>query len=225
MHRCGIDVALAEPRTGVPRLTPHPFGLEASAREEPVGDSPQSLACSSLERVEAGGAGVADGRGRTKREGKGVRLMTPGRHLQRSWMAGCALAASVALLGACAAGRSESRDESAERLEEALRPAQPSEPIPEGIAFVPDTPLSGSAVTGEALTSEDAAPEPASEEVPGTEPPLAPDSWGALVAPCKRPPHGAILPAPVPLSCLLNPGAIEYRIAPRPGGSIPGLLP
>lgn len=47
------------------------------------------------------------------------------------------------------------------------------------------------------------------------------DAGGKLDAP----PHGAILPAPVPLSCLLNPGAIEYRLEPRPGGSIPGLRP
>ncbi len=152
--------------------------------------------------------------------------MTPGRHLQRKWMGGCALAACVALLGACAAGRSEARDENAERIEQVLRPAQPSEPIPEGIAFVPDAPLSGSAGTGEPLAREDAAGEaPPEEEAPGTGHPLAPYSWGALAAPCTRPPHGAILPAPVPLSCLLEPGAIEYRIAPRPGGSIPGLLP
>ncbi|MCP3143679.1 hypothetical protein [Pyxidicoccus xibeiensis] len=57
--------------------------------------------------------------------------------------------------------------------------------------------------------------------------PLSPFAWGAPVAPspCNAPPHGAILPAPVPLSCLLNPGAIRYRLEPRPGGSIPGLLP
>jgi hypothetical protein len=141
--------------------------------------------------------------------------MTLGRHRPRKWLGGRALALSAVLLGGCASDRSAARDDNAERIERILRPAHPSEPIPDGIAFVPDAPPPVSPGPAEPLAQAAPSPEPV-PEAPGT---------GGSPVPCTRPPHGAILPAPVPLSCLLNPGAIEYRIAPRPGGSIPGLLP
>lgn len=138
--------------------------------------------------------------------------MNPGRH--RQWMGGCALAVSVALVGGCATSRSEARDDNAERIERILSPAPSAEPIPDGIAFIPDAPSPGGPSGSEPLARVD-------ESAPETD-----EAWDRRpVAPCTRPPHGAILPAPVPLACLLSPGRIEYRIAPRPGGSIPGLLP
>ncbi|MFP2910317.1 hypothetical protein ACLESD_35815 [Pyxidicoccus sp. 3LFB2] len=153
---------------------------------------------------------------------------------ERGLIAPCALALA-GLLGACATNKGELRDESAERIEAIIRPGQAPEPIPEGITLGPDAPpLSGShldgslALAGEPLDLD--AESPLLEEESGVRSgphahPLAPFAWGVPSVPCQRPPHGAILPAPVPLSCLLNPGAIEFRIQPRPGGSIPGLLP
>ena len=140
--------------------------------------------------------------------------MTAERHRQRTWLGGCALAVSAALLAGCATGRSEARDDNAERIERILRPAPSPEPIPDGIAFVPDAPPPAGPVEGEPLAWVDEVPDSTPEP---------PDSRHGV--PCTRPPHGAILPAPVPLACLLTPGPIKYRIAPRPGGSIPGLLP
>ncbi|HZI13757.1 MAG TPA: hypothetical protein VE153_25490 [Myxococcus sp.] len=133
--------------------------------------------------------------------------MNPGRY--RQWMGGCALAVSAALVGGCAMGRSEARDDNAERIERILSPVPSSEPIPDGIVFIPDGPSPDGPSESEPFARVD-APAPSDRR---------------QVAPCTRPPHGAILPAPVPLACLLSPGRVEYRIAPSPGGSIPGLLP
>ncbi len=146
-----------------------------------------------------------------------------------------ALVIAASFLGACATRGSEMRDESAERIEAIIGSGQASEPIPDGIMLGPDAPpLSGSsmdeslALVDEPLPSE--ARTPRFEEAPSVtsgrrEPPLYPFAREAPSGPCQQPPHGAILPAPVPLACLLNPGAIQYRLQPRPGGSIPGLLP
>lgn len=154
------------------------------------------------------------------------------RNPRREHAGTCALALATMLLGACATGKDAARDESAERIEDIIRPAQGAEPIPEGITLGPDAPpLSGErleeplALGQAAIPSVDEAP--LVEEGPDASAALRglPFAWGVPAAPCQPPPHGAILPAPVPLSCLLNPGAIEYRLEPRPGGSIPGLLP
>ncbi|MFP2929783.1 hypothetical protein ACLESO_32240 [Pyxidicoccus sp. 3LG] len=151
-----------------------------------------------------------------------------GRCRRRSGRIGACALALLVLGGGCVTSRSEEWDESAERIEEIIQPDSDSEPIPEGLAFAPpDVPTPSGPPPGEALP---ATPEelPLDEEEDLSGPsghPLYPFAWGAPVAPCKAPPHGAILPAPVPLSCLLHPGAIRYRIEPRPGGSIPGLLP
>ncbi|NMO23465.1 hypothetical protein HPC49_51610 [Pyxidicoccus fallax] len=157
----------------------------------------------------------------------------PRRHRHRGPVG--ALVVAAAFLGACAASRSETRDESAERIDAIVRPGQAPEPIPEGITLGPDAPpLSGSQGDEPLALLEDledlevpTAPAPEAWMFEDEVHPLVPFAWGAPVTPtpCTAPPHGAILPAPVPLTCLLNPGAIEYRIQPRPGGSIPGLLP
>lgn len=145
--------------------------------------------------------------------------MSPTRRHRPRGLTG-ALGVAAALLGACATSGSKTRDEGAERIDAIVRPGQTPEPIPDGIALGPDAPpLSGTGVD-----------EPLAElpTGPATEAwPVYPFAWGAPVAPapCAAPPHGAILPAPVPRACLLHPGSVRYRIEPRPGGSIPGLLP
>jgi hypothetical protein len=143
-------------------------------------------------------------------EQEGVKPTRRHRHHGR-----CALVVAAAFLGACASDRRAARDESAERIEDIIGPGAASEPIPEGIALGPDAPPLSGAPEEEPL---------ALLEVP-EETGASPRPWSAPVTPCSAPPHGAILPAPVPLACLLHPGAFEYRITPRPGGSIPGLLP
>jgi len=132
-------------------------------------------------------------------------------------------------LGACATRHGASQDEGAERIEAILGEPAREEPIPEGIVFIPDT----------TPTPEDVAlaTRRGSEATPGSaEPPDSPTgaatapAWGALGLPftglCSAPPWPAGSNARgTPPACLLLPGTIRMHVAPRPGGSIPGLLP
>lgn len=154
-------------------------------------------------------------------------VMPPSRHPRRVRLGACGLAVAAAFLTACATGRGEPRDESAERIEDIIGTEGASEPIPEGISLGPDAPPLSGTVDDEPLALVEVPVEPMAEALPSDDErhPLQPLPWVAPVTPCTPPPHGAILPAPVPLSCLLNLGALEYRLAPRPGGSTPGLLP
>ncbi|WP_426745712.1 hypothetical protein VZQ01_34105 [Myxococcus faecalis] len=133
----------------------------------------------------------------------------------------------LALLGAtvlcaCTSGRVASRDEGAERIAAIIGTPEREEPIPEGIVFVPDTtPLPEE----DSLALSDAPEPPRLPERVERGWPWAPYSTGPLLGMCSRPPHRAILPAPVPPACLLAPGTIRFHLTPRPGGSIPGLLP
>ncbi|MFY1824966.1 hypothetical protein ACN47A_03570 [Myxococcus fulvus] len=135
--------------------------------------------------------------------------------------------ARIALLGAtllcaCASGRVATRDEGTERIAAIIGTPEREEPIPEGLVFVPDTTPRPEEDT---LALSDApAPPPRPDRVDHGLP-WAPYSTGPLLGMCSRPPHGAILPAPVPPACLLAPGSIRFHLTPRPGGSIPGLLP
>lgn len=154
-------------------------------------------------------------------------VMSPSRHPRRVRLGACGLAMAAAFLAACATGRGETRDESAERIENIIGTQGAAEPIPEGISLGPDAPPLSGAVDDEplALLEVPAEPPPQALSLGDEEPLLQPLPSGAAVMPCTPPPHGAILPAPVPLGCLLKLGPIQYRLTPRPGGSIPGLLP
>lgn len=137
---------------------------------------------------------------------------------------------SASLLGACATTPRAVKDEGTERIENIIGRADREEPIPEGIAFVPDTtPVSGDSLAmldGPAGVDEEEAPPPRRGTVESfTELPWSPYAVPQVPGLCARPPHGAILSAPVPSSCMLAPGSIRFHIAPRPGGTIPGLLP
>lgn len=137
---------------------------------------------------------------------------------------------TASFLGACATAPRVVKDEGTERIEDIIGRADREEPIPEGIAFVPDTtPLPGDSL---ALLDEPAEADEEEARPPrrGTVESFTELPWSPYSVPqgpglCARPPHGAILSAPVPSSCLLAPGSIRFHIAPRPGGTIPGLLP
>ncbi|MDY7229809.1 hypothetical protein [Hyalangium rubrum] len=112
---------------------------------------------------------------------------------------------ALGLLGACATGQREVRDEGLARIEESMRPEAHPDVIPEGISLGLDAPplaLPEPEVAQRAWvdSSETAFPAPGS---------------GYWVAPW-------VFPAPVfgP-----NPGTVRFHIEARPGGTIPGLLP
>ncbi|MFY2557492.1 hypothetical protein ACN469_25595 [Corallococcus terminator] len=137
---------------------------------------------------------------------------------------------SASLLGACATAPRAVKDEGTERIEDIIGRPDREEPIPEGIAFVPDTtPLPDDALAQldePAESDDEEAPPPRRSTVESfTEQPWSPYSVPQMLGLCTRPPHGAILSAPVPRSCVLSPGSIRFHIGPRPGGTIPGLLP
>lgn len=141
-----------------------------------------------------------------------------------------AILLSATLLGACATTPRTVKDEGTERIENIIGRADREEPIPEGIAFVPDTtPLPGDSLAlldEPAEADEEETPPPRSSRVESfTKLPWSPYSAPQSLGLCTRPPHGAILSAPVPSSCMLAPGSIRFHIGPRPGGTIPGLLP
>jgi hypothetical protein len=115
------------------------------------------------------------------------------------------------LLLACAAGPRELRDEGSERIEEAMRPEARPERIPEGIALGLDAPPL-------------APPEP--EVARSPEPVVSGDEL--LVAPWLHGSGVVVIPGPAcapGLACGPRPGTVRYHVEPRPGGSIPGLLP
>ena len=123
------------------------------------------------------------------------------RHVFRS---GGVLVAS--LLVACATGPRELRDEGSERIEEAMRPELHPDVLPEGIFLGEDAPplalpepevASASGVP----SSSDGPPEP---------------GWFYGTVPVIVVPGPVFGPAP---------GSVRYHIEPKPGGSIPGLLP
>ncbi|MCP3103862.1 hypothetical protein LZ198_33790 [Myxococcus sp. K15C18031901] len=118
-------------------------------------------------------------------------------------------------LGACATRHTGVRDEGTERIEAILGNAALEDPIPEGIVFIPDA------------TPGPDAPALATREASAPPPPTTP-TWGPYGLPfsglCSTSPAGGPTVAHVP-ACLLMPGAVRMVVTPRPGGSIPGLLP
>ena len=112
---------------------------------------------------------------------------------------------AAGLLVACAAGPRELRDEGSERIEEAMRPEPNPDEFPEGIFLGDDAPPLAS--------PEPAVASSASVAPSNAEPPESGWFYGTVPV---------IVPGPVfgP-----SPGSVRYHIEPRPGGSIPGLLP
>jgi uncharacterized lipoprotein len=112
---------------------------------------------------------------------------------------------AVGLLVACASGPRELRDEGSERIEEAMRPEPHPDVLPAGIFLGDDAPPLA-IPEPEVASAEGDTPSNAGPPQPG---------WFYGTVP-------VIVPGPVfgPY-----PGAIRYHIEPKPGGSIPGLLP
>ncbi|NTX56151.1 hypothetical protein [Myxococcus sp. CA039A] len=134
---------------------------------------------------------------------------------------------AASLLGACATAPRAVKDEGTERIENIIGRPDREEPIPEGISFVPDTsplPEDALAVLDEPATTDEEPPPPRNTVETYLEQPSSPYSTMQLLGLCTPPRHGAFH-APHPPACTLAPGSIRFHIGPRPGGSIPGLLP
>ncbi|RJS19324.1 hypothetical protein DRW03_23540 [Corallococcus sp. H22C18031201] len=109
------------------------------------------------------------------------------------------------MVAACASARAKpTRDEDSERVDAILgldrEPEDPPEPGPlaEGTDEPPAAPPLQSAK--EALTAT----------------PTSGTSASVATGACTRPPHGALLPAPVPKACLLRPGTAKLFLPPPP---------
>lgn len=125
------------------------------------------------------------------------------RGMRHVFQSGGVLAASM--LVACAVGPRELRDEGSERIEEAMRPEPHADVLPEGIFLGDDAPP---------LAPSEPEVASATGDMPSNaEPPQSGWFYGTVPV---------IVPGPVwgPY-----PGAVRYHIEPKPGGSIPGLLP
>ncbi|QSQ14490.1 hypothetical protein [Myxococcus landrumensis] len=127
---------------------------------------------------------------------------------------------AASLLAACTLGHVETRDEGSQRIEAIIGRAESEEPIPEGLAFTPDT--AAPPIRTLALNQ---SPEPHPSVEAGTGLPWVPYSNAPLLGLCTSATRGAAWFSPAPPACVLSPGAVRFHIAPRPGGSIPGLLP
>ncbi|AGC46637.1 hypothetical protein MYSTI_05358 [Myxococcus stipitatus DSM 14675] len=127
---------------------------------------------------------------------------------------------AASLLAACTARRVETRDEGSQRIEDIIGRPESEEPIPEGLAFTPDT---ASPPISTLASSQSPEPRPSMEA--DSRLPWVPYANAPLLGLCTSATRGATWFSPAPPACVLSPGAIRFHIAPRPGGSIPGLLP
>lgn len=127
---------------------------------------------------------------------------------------------TASMLAACTAGRVETRDDGSQRIEDIIGRPGREEPIPEGIAFTPDT-----ASPPVSTLASNQTPEPRPSWPTDSGWPWVPYSNAPLLGLCTNSTRGSVYLAPAPPACVLSPGAIRFDITPRPGGSIPGLLP
>ncbi|WP_342374869.1 hypothetical protein NVS55_26530 [Myxococcus stipitatus] len=128
---------------------------------------------------------------------------------------------ATSLLAACTTANVAPRDEGSKRIEDIIGRPESEEPIPEGLAFTPDT--ASPPISTLALNEPPETPRSSVETGSGV--PWVPYSNAPLLGLCTSATRGSVWFAPAPPACVLSPGAIRFHIAPRPGGSIPGLLP